>query len=89
MSDLLRTVRVRFNWGFHDAKADREANRRNRAYIAEGVLFSLPSKTKLDRAYRAGYLAAQTGAFDDETTSDRAFAESALKDDTPKRYRSA
>lgn len=89
MSDLLKTVRVRFNWGFHDAQADRKANRRNRAYVSEKELFSLPSGNKLNEAYRAGYLAAQTGSFDDETTSDRAFAESGLKDDRPKRYRVA
>lgn len=83
----LGTVRVRFNWGFWDAISDRKANRRNRAYIAEGVLRSLPSGNKLNEAYRAGYIAAQTGGFDGESTSDRAFAESGLKDDTPKRYR--
>lgn len=53
----LYSPRIRFNWGFHDATADREAKRRNRQHVPQGTLFCLP---KADKAYCAGYVSGQS-----------------------------
>lgn len=51
----LSSPRVRFNWGFHDATADRtHARKRDRRTIRQGDLFCLPL---WDKAYCEGYAA--------------------------------
>lgn len=53
---LMDTPQVRFNWGFWDARADRENGRRDRQLIPSGELFCLPSgDDPLAKNYRLGY----------------------------------
>lgn len=51
----LSSPRIRFNWGFHDATADK-LRKRNRIDIPQGKLFCLP---RHDKPYCAGYFAGQ------------------------------
>lgn len=60
----LTSPRVRFNWGFHDATADKEAKRPNRCYLVKRANRSLGESHPLPEGrewafYRAGYVAGQ------------------------------
>lgn len=73
-TETLDSPRIRFNWGFWDARADKEAGRRDRREIQGGELFALPCDgSNQTRAYRDGYVAGRKESFAKEATSDEAW----------------
>jgi len=49
-------IKLQYNHGFFDGKADKEKGRINRQYIREGKIFCLPIKNKeYCKGYKQGY----------------------------------